>query len=99
MNVDEIKATIDSVTEETTKEELYAKIDFFVKQLNLAHDQNRRNILVLTEALEEAQSKYKKYEAKKEPLKLFIKRVLVGLGWYEASYDELKQLHFGVKND
>jgi hypothetical protein len=95
INVEEVKNELDSVTEETTKEELYRKIDFFVKQLNMAHDQNRRNMLVMTEALEVAQSKYKKLEASKQPWKLLIKKILIGWGWYEASYEELKEIHFG----
>lgn len=99
MNVEEVKAELDGITEETTKEELYKKIDFFVKQMNLCYEQNRKNMLVMTEALEQAQSKYKAYEVNKgsfkERAKLYLKKVLIAWGWYEASYDELKELHFG----
>jgi hypothetical protein len=99
MNVDEIKGEIDSIKPDTTKEELYRKIDFFVKQLNMAHETGRRNSLLLLEALEQAQTKYKKYEVEKlsfkNRAKLSIKKVLIAWGWYEASYDELKELHFG----
>ena len=95
INVEEIKNALDSVTAETTKEELYAKIDFFVKQLNVCYEQNKRNTMVLLEALEVAQSKYKMLEAKKQPWKLFIKKILISWGWYEASYEELKEIHFG----
>lgn len=95
MNVDEIKSEIDGISPDTSKEDLIKKIDFFIKQLNLAHDMNRNNNLVMIEALEVAQTRYKKAEAKKEPLKMFIKKVLIGIGWYEASYDELKEIHEG----
>lgn len=99
MNVDEIKTEIDEITPETTKEELYRKIDFFIKQLNIAHELGRNNNLVLIEALEQAQTKYKNLEAKQSSwgnsFKKFIKRVFIAWGWYEASYDELKEIHFG----
>jgi len=94
INVDEVKGELDSVTEETTKEELYRKIDFFVKQLNLAHEQNRRNSIILTEALEKAQSHYKKLESK-QSLRQIIKKILISWNWYEASYEELKEIHEG----
>jgi phage gp29-like protein len=97
LNVEEIKEALDSITPESTKEELYKKIDFFVKQLNLAYETNRKNVLVLTEALEQSQSLYKKYEADqmstKNRLKRFIKKVFIAKGWYEASYEELKGIH------
>lgn len=95
LEVDAIKSALDSITPETPKEELFKKIDFFVKQLNLAYELNRKNVLVLTEALEVAQTRYKVAEAKKEPFKMFLKKVLIGIGWYEASYDELKAIHEG----
>lgn len=99
MNVEEIKDQLLTITEETPKSELIQKIDFLVKQLNLAYDTGRRNNLLLLEALERAQTLYKKYEDSKKSLgyrlKLFVKKVLIGWGWYEASYDELKELHFG----
>ena len=99
LNVDEIKSELDSITPETTKEDLYKKIDFFVKQLNLAYDINKKNVMVLTEALEQAQTKYKKLEqyknSRRARIKLALKKVLIGLGWYEASYDELKEIHEG----
>jgi hypothetical protein len=99
MNVDEIKNNLAEITEETTKEDLHKKIDFFVKQLNQAYEMNKRNTMVLIEALEKAQSQYKKYEREqgsfKNRFKKFIKRVLISWGWYEASYDELKEIHFG----
>lgn len=95
LNVDEIKDELLSITEETPKSELIRKIDFLVKQLNMSYDFNRKNVLVLTEALEHAQTRYKVAEAKKEPIRLFIKKFLIGFGWYEASYDELKELHEG----
>lgn len=90
---------IGSIDPDTTKEDLYPKIDFLVKQLNMSYEQNRRNTLVLMEALTEAQSKYKKYEAEKigwkSRLKLTLKKFFIGIGWYEASLDELKDIHFG----
>ncbi len=95
LNVDAIKEELDTITPETSKDLLYKKIDFFVKQLNMAYEINRKNVAILTEALEQAQSRYKKAEAKKEPFKMFLKKVLIGLGWYEASYDELKEIHEG----
>jgi hypothetical protein len=97
LNVEEIKSEIDSITQETPKEVLIKKIDFFVKQLNLAYEVNRKNNLVLMEALEQAQSKYKKLEAEKAAFnfKYFIKRVFISWGWYEASYEELKEIHEG----
>lgn len=99
LNVNEIKDELLSITEETPKSELIRKIDFLVKQLNMSYDLNRKNSLVLTEALEQAQTKYKKYEAEKSSpanqLKNFIKRVFIAWGWYEASYDELKEIHEG----
>lgn len=99
LNVDIIKETLDSITPETTKEELYAKLDFFVKQLNLAYEINRKNVMILTEALENAQTKYKAYEKEKASFKarakLFIKKVLIAQGWYEASLEELKEIHYG----
>lgn len=99
MNVEEIKSQIGGITEETTKEELIKTIDFLVKQLNLSYDIGRRNNLLLMEALEHAQNRYKKYEAVKLSLryrlKIFIKKVMIAWGWYEASYDELKEVHFG----
>lgn len=97
INVEEIKSELDSVTPETTKEDLYKKIDFFVKQLNASYDINKRNVMVLTEALEQAQTLYKRYEAQqssfKNRAKKFIKRVFIAWGWYEASYEELKEIH------
>jgi len=99
IDVDAIKEEIDSTRLEMSKEELIKKIDFFIKQLNQAYEINRKNNLVLMEALEQAQSKYKKYEAAqssfKNRAKQFIKRVFIGWGWYEASYEELKEIHEG----
>jgi hypothetical protein len=97
LNVDEIKEALASIDENTSREELWRKIDFFVKQLNQSYEINRKNVLVLTEALEQAQTKYKQYESErgnfKSRAKLFIKKVLIAWGWYEASYDELKEIH------
>lgn len=95
LNVDEIKEQIDAISPQTTREELLEKMDFFVRQLNISYEQNRRNTLVLMEALEQSQSKYKFLEAKKTNWKQAIKKILIGLGWYEASLDELKEIHFG----
>lgn len=97
MNIIEIKDAIEGITPETSKEELIRKIDFFVRQLNLAYEVDRKNKIVLIEALEQAQTKYKKLEAEKAAFsfKQFIKRVFIAWGWYEASYDELKEIHFG----
>lgn len=103
LDKEDILDAIGSISPDTTKEELYPKIDFLVKQLNMSYEQNRRNTLVLMEALEEAQTKYKKYEAEKlgwkNRLKLTLKKILIGWGWYEASLDELKELHFGKARD
>ena len=103
MNVDLIKEELMAISENSTKEELINKIDFLVKQLNQSYEASRRNNLLLLEALEKAQTAYKQYEGVKISfkyrLKLFIKKVLIGWGWYEASYDELKELHFGKTRD
>lgn len=103
LDKEEILDALASIDPSTPKEELYPKIDFLVKQLNLSYEQNRRNTLVLMEALEEAQSKYKRYEAEKlgwkNRFKLTLKKILIGWGWYEASLDELKELHFGKARD
>jgi hypothetical protein len=99
MNVDEIKNELEAITLDSTKEELIKKIDFFVKQLNQAYETNKRNTMVLLEALEKSQTLYKQYEREqgsmKQRLKKFIKRVFIAWGWYEASYDELKEIHGG----
>ncbi len=100
MNVDEIKSELLSIDENTSKEVLISKIDFLVKQLNLAYDSGRRNNLLLLEALECAQSKYKKYESEHsssiwQQFKRGLKKVLIAWDWYEASYDELKEIHNG----
>lgn len=99
LDTDGILEEIAKLTPDMDKEDLIKAIDFFVKQLNMSHEQNRRNTLVLMEALEQAQSKYKKYEAEKlgwkSRLKLTLKKIMIGWGWYEASLDELKEIHFG----
>lgn len=99
MKVETIKSHIELITPETSIEDLHKSIDFFIKQLNHAHAALERNEKVLMEALEQAQTRYKTLEKAKgsfkERLKLYIKKVLIGFGWYEASLEELKSIHFG----
>jgi hypothetical protein len=95
---------LSKIDPETPKEDLIKHIDFFIKQLNMSHEMNRRNTMVLMEALEQAQTEYKKLQAEKFSwkyrFKLAVKKVMIAWGWYEASLDELKELHFGKgRND
>jgi DNA polymerase III alpha subunit len=103
LDEDGILDEIESIGPETTRDELLEKMDFLVRQLNMSHEQNRRNTLVLMEALEQSQTHYKKLLSEKlnwkYRLKLAIKKVMIGWGWYEASLDELKEIHFGQARD
>lgn len=99
LSVDQISHELNDITDETTREDLYKKIDFFVTQLNRAYEINRKNVMVLTEALEKAQTLYKKYESEQDTfgkrMKSVLKKIFIARGWYEASYEELKGIHEG----
>jgi len=103
LDVEMIKEQLENINEESSKEDLFSTINFLVRQLNLSHEQQRRNNMVILEALEKAQTRYKKYEQEKTSFKarfkLTIKKILIAWGWYEASYEELKEIHFGKTGD
>lgn len=95
---DSVQKSLTELGEDPEKEQLKRQVLFMVKSFEyvyaIAESERKTLIAALCEAQSNASNIYSRlHESKWGRLKLFIKKILVGKGWYEASSQELQLIH------